>query len=212
MRAFRFAPLALALLLAPPLAAQKPHEVNVTDFAFSPADLTINVGETVRWTNTQGLHNVNGTLASYPSNPEGFGNAVASSPWTYEFTFDLPGTYGYHCDLHGAPGVGMAGTVTVQGVSSTEDDLPPGFALGTPTPNPFRDETAFALTVATPAPVRVAVYDVLGREVDVLHDGPLPAGTPVPFVWAPAAARAGAYLVRVEGPGFRAARKVVRVH
>ena len=91
------------------------------------------------------------------------------------------------------------------------DDLPPGFALGTPTPNPFRDETAFALTVATPEPVRVAVYDVLGREVDVLHDGPLPAGTPVPFVWAPAAARAGAYLLRVEGPGFRVTRKVVRV-
>ena len=33
-----------------------------------------------------------------------------------------------------------------------------------------------SLTLAEPSEVRVVVYDVLGREVAVLHDGPLGTG------------------------------------
>ena len=32
---------------------------------------------------------------------------------SYGHTFASPGTYGYHCRLHGGPGNGMVGTVTV---------------------------------------------------------------------------------------------------
>ncbi|MDB4126895.1 hypothetical protein N9580_02695, partial [Flavobacteriales bacterium] len=42
-------------------------------------NLSINIGDTVIWNNTGGFHNVNATLATYPGNPEGFGNAVAGA-------------------------------------------------------------------------------------------------------------------------------------
>ncbi len=94
--------------------AQQEHEVTAQDFSFSPDALTINVGDMVTWNNTGGTHNVNGTLAEYPSNPEGFGSgAAAPAPWSYSFTFTQPGTYEYHCDPH--LGLGMTGTITVQG-------------------------------------------------------------------------------------------------
>jgi plastocyanin len=204
--------LLLAAFCAAPLAAQTTHTVTLNGVNFSPDDLTINAGDTVIWDNVSGFHNVNGEIDSYPDNPEGFtSGAVTAAPWQFSHTFTIAGDYGYHCDAHGGPGSGMFGTITVNETPAVEDDLPPGVTLSAFSPNPFREETAFTLTAATPEPIRVAVYDALGREVEVLHDGPLPAGAPVSFVWAPVTARAGAYLVRIEGATFRASRKVVRV-
>ena len=47
--------------------------------------------------------------------------------------------------------------------------------LSAPYPNPFRDQTRFAITVQQPQRVRVEVYDLLGRRVAQLFDGPLAA-------------------------------------
>ena len=81
---------------------------------FTPADITIQVNESVRWMNTGGFHNVNGSTATYPDNPEGFANGAASGDlWIFDYTFTLPGVYDYQCDPHVA--LGMVGTVTVEG-------------------------------------------------------------------------------------------------
>jgi plastocyanin len=45
--------------------------------------------------------------------PTGSGTP-ADAPHTYQFKFDTPGTYQYYCAVHGSPGAGMSGTVTVQ--------------------------------------------------------------------------------------------------
>jgi plastocyanin len=87
--------------------------VNATpNNVFSPKDITINPGETVRWVNLGGNHNVDGTQTSYPNNPESFGNGGPSTAsWTYDYTFTTPGLYDYKCVPHA--GLGMVGTVTV---------------------------------------------------------------------------------------------------
>jgi len=91
--------------------AQVTHQVAVTNNVFTPADITIEVGDTVEWTCTQGSHNVNGTTSTYPSNPESFGNSVAPATWTYYHVFNAAGDYDYQCDPHLA--LGMTGTITV---------------------------------------------------------------------------------------------------
>lgn len=86
--------------------------VEVANFTFDPANITIVVGETVQWTNIQGNHNVNGSQATFPNNPENFfSGAVVPAPWTYSHTFNTVGVYNYQCDQH--VGLGMVGTVTV---------------------------------------------------------------------------------------------------
>ncbi len=88
---------------------------------FAPADITINVGETVRWVNVSGFHNVNGEKTTYPDNPEGFGNGDASNDaWTYDYTFNIAGVYQYQCDPH--VNLGMTGIVTV--MPDMSDDIP----------------------------------------------------------------------------------------
>jgi plastocyanin len=85
-------------------------QVGMQNVQFEPADVTINAGETVTWTNDEGVpHDVDGSGpgGDFSSGPEG-GMMEGD---TYKFTFDEPGTYEYVCRVH-APG--MAGTVTVR--------------------------------------------------------------------------------------------------
>ena len=48
------------------------YNVSVTNTMYTPAVLVINQGDQVVWTNNGGFHNVNGTIADNPTNPESF--------------------------------------------------------------------------------------------------------------------------------------------
>jgi len=109
--------LGLLLLSTLPSQSQSTWEVNVSNFTFNPANLTIEQGDQVVWTNTGGTHNVNGTTATFPSNPVSFGNSVQAAPWEYSFTFDVVGQYNYQCDPHSA---NMQGTITVNTATSID--------------------------------------------------------------------------------------------
>ncbi len=55
-------------------------------------------------------------------------------------------------------------------------ELPDGFRLLPAHPNPFNPATTLSLELPGAQSVRVAVYDLTGREISLLHNGPLPAG------------------------------------
>ena len=101
------------------ISAQTLHIINTQGMTFSPANITVNAGDTVVWNNTGGYHNVNGTQNTFPNNPEGFGNSLGSS-WTYTHVFNTPGDYDYQCDPH-LPG--MVGTITVNAITNTIYDI-----------------------------------------------------------------------------------------
>lgn len=96
------------------LKAQTKHSIQVSNSIFSPSLLTIEVGDTVVWTNIAGFHNVNGQVSTYSSNPVSFGNSLGTG-WTYSFVFTVAGTYDYRCDAH--YGSGMTGKVIVNNTS-----------------------------------------------------------------------------------------------
>lgn len=88
--------------------------VILQNLLFIPRDITIEIGQTVRWRNveTTEQHNVNGQQAIFPCNPQGFYSGEAElGVWEYDVTFNIAGVYDYQCDPHVAHG--MAGTVTV---------------------------------------------------------------------------------------------------
>ena len=68
-------------------------------------------------------------------------------------------------------------TVT-SGPTEREDDgaYVDDFALNQNYPNPFKAETVIRFAVPEASRVHLAVYDMLGHEVAVLVDGPVPAG------------------------------------
>ncbi len=120
---FRAALFAAGVLSATPCATAANHTVNVggaAGFAYVPALLTITAGDTVTFVNAGGFHNA----VSNPGSVTAFrcaagcdgagGNGDASAAaWSAVVTFPSAGTIGYFCEVHGAPGVGMAGTIVV---------------------------------------------------------------------------------------------------
>jgi plastocyanin len=85
------------------------NDVFVQSNAFSPANKTIVVGTTIKWTNYDGYaHTV---TSGAPGTPSGlFDSGNIESNGTFSYTFDQEGTFNYFCKIHNY----MRGTITVQ--------------------------------------------------------------------------------------------------
>jgi len=82
------------------ISAQNSYTIQQGFPNWSPANLTINVGDTVTWISQQAnYHSLNATQDSFPNNPEGFSYPY-SSGWAFEWVFTVPGTYQYDCAQH----------------------------------------------------------------------------------------------------------------
>src|SRR5205823_13114279 len=81
------------------------------NLVFSPKNVTINVGDTVVWSNTGGSHTVTGD-GSDPFCGSGF------IPTSCSHTFNKAGTFPYHCIPHQFS-FNMVGTVIVQASANT---------------------------------------------------------------------------------------------
>lgn len=78
-------------------------EVDLEDFAFSPATLTIKVGTTVKWSNKDtASHDVVSDSGLWSS-------PTLSKGEDFFFTFTQTGTFTYHCSFHPS----MKGTIVV---------------------------------------------------------------------------------------------------
>ena len=88
--------------------------ITARDFFWSPDTVTIQVGDTVTWTNAQGFHNV--LLGDSRLNQPGFPTDPAWNPPPQQ-TFDEPGSYTFICEVH----PGMTGTVNVGGRRADSD-------------------------------------------------------------------------------------------
>ena len=74
------------------------------------------------------------------------------------------------------------------------------FELGRNYPNPFNPTTLVPFSLAEAAQVSLRVYDLLGREVSVLVEGPLSAGVHE-VVFEASHLPTGVYLIRLEAAG-----------
>jgi plastocyanin len=106
--------LASLLCLAALSPAARGATVNVdvggSSLSFRPGTVTINVGDTVVWTNRGGAHNVVADDGSFSS------GSADGGDWAFSHTFTTPGTFDYHCEPHQF--LGMVGTVVVQGAGA----------------------------------------------------------------------------------------------
>lgn len=94
-------------------------QVTAQNFSYTPANITINVGDTVIWTNNEGTHDVNGeinTITGLPfNNPESFDSETTNTPGSiiYTHVFTAAGEYNYDCSVGSHAINGMVGTINV---------------------------------------------------------------------------------------------------
>ena len=92
-------------------------------------------------------------------------------------------------------------------------DVPEAYRLGANYPNPFNPETKIAFDLREATDVRLIVYDVTGREVAVLAEGPMEAGR-YEVTWdgrdnAGRPLASGVYVYRMQTEAFTQARSMV---
>lgn len=92
------------------------------DNVYTPASLTIAVGDTVHWDWDGGLHDVESGVGGVHDSNFDSGAPVSDTATTFDLTFDqafltanpMPNAeYPYYCELHWS--LGMSGTITVEG-------------------------------------------------------------------------------------------------
>ncbi len=87
-----------------PPPANSGNTISIVNMSFSPANLTVVAGTTVKWTNNDGMaHTVTSDNGSFDS-----GNIAGGA--SFSKTFSTVGTFPYHCTIH----PGMTGTITVK--------------------------------------------------------------------------------------------------
>ncbi len=100
-------------------AAAGTKSVMIMNYAFSPASLTVSVGDTVTWTNEDTApHTVTVT-----NGPVKFDSGTLQKGQSFSYTFTVAGTYSYYCAVH----PDMVASVTVTGGTG-------GGGTGTPRP------------------------------------------------------------------------------
>lgn len=97
---------------AEPVGEATIHVVEVTNFSYSPAKLTLKAGDTVKWVFKSGTHTVtSGTNCT----PDGkLDSEVHASPFTFSRTFDTPGRVDYFCAYREHCQRGQVGVLEVE--------------------------------------------------------------------------------------------------
>jgi len=103
--------LLLSLLALGITASAETIDVAIEGFAFTPNDLTISVGTTVRWTNNDAAPH---TSTSDDMTTWDSGTLTTGQDWS--FTFTEAGAFPYHCEIH--PSMTANITVTARPVPS----------------------------------------------------------------------------------------------
>lgn len=112
----------LAVLAAGPAVRGATHTVDIAGFAFSPATLTIAVGDTVTWTNS---HN---EVHTATASGGAFDSGSLNPGQSFSFTFTTAGSFPYACNFHPE----MTGTITVQAAAAPTTPTPAPTQAGAP--------------------------------------------------------------------------------
>lgn len=144
--------------------------VQILDSFFSPDSVTVNQGDTIRWTNNGALLHtstsgtscvLDGTWDSPNLGPGG----------TFEWAFTTIGSFPYFCRFHCI--FGMVGTAVVRVVPGVEERTnisSQGFSISLIRPNPFHRTTIIPYSLRQAAPVKIVIYNIVGRRVRTLVD------------------------------------------
>lgn len=123
---------------------------------FSPNIVTIQPGDTVKWTWQDAHHTVTSGIPGVPTGE--FDSGIQNSGSTFSFTFSDPGTFKYFCEPHGLC-CGMTGSVIVASASPTPTPSP----SPSPTPNPTPSGTpAQPLNISTRMDVQTGDQVLIG--------------------------------------------------
>jgi plastocyanin len=153
--------------------AQTVHVVEVRNFMFVPASLSIAVNDTVEWQWIEGTHT---TTSDSTTGQNIWNEPIDASHQVFRFVITTPGNHDYHCIPHQS--LGMVGTIMATPVTSIKDKTNQldKFQISQNYPNPFNPTTTIRYQLPDRAEVSLKIFDITGHEVRTLVKETLAAG------------------------------------
>jgi len=140
------------------------NAVSMGDNFFQPVGMTVPAGTTVQWRNDGVLPH---TVTSDTVAARTFDSGILRTGGTYSLTFDAPGSFAYHCDVHPE----MTGAVVVEAAAAP----PPG-----DNDNPPPADTNAGTDVSPPDSQGSQPGQALGENAAPAPAGALPVGGGAP--------------------------------
>ncbi len=158
-----------SIIFLSPLANATNHHISITGLQFVPHGISVNIGDTVTWTNNDAV------LHTSTSDQGVWNSGTLAQGASFSFRFDNSGRFPYHCAVH----LFMKDTINVAltGINDNSSNIPTQFELSQNYPNPFNAETNIDFTLNAEGHALLEIYNVLGQIVDVLVDQTMSPGT-----------------------------------
>jgi plastocyanin len=128
--------------------------------SYFPASISVNPGDTVLFIWFSGFHTQQADNGGWSTPVTNFTLSGAGQKQQIKMT-STPGTYTYHCTVHGA---GMSGTIVVNTVSGTTSTTSQKYGLEA-FPNPFSDEVTLTVNEGNKNLKSIKVFDLIGTQV-----------------------------------------------
>ena len=181
-----------------------PVELTSFDVVRNGSDITL-TWTTASETNNAGFEIQQRIVGSFQAVGWVEGAGTTDQPQTYTYTISRaqPGRHGFRLKQ-----VDFDGSVAYSRAADVAVSLSESHFMTDVYPNPFNPQATFSLTIARDQQVTIAVYDLQGRMVSLLHSGAMEAQRPYQFSLEGSAWSSGKYLVRAVGEAFETSRIV----
>lgn len=177
-------------------------QCSISSITITPSGLTVNASMVA-------------SGASFPGYGWDWGdNSSPSTTQSASHTYAAPGTYticAVYVDIT-SPSTCLdtsCQSVTVSAVGIAENHF--GAGSITATPNPFGSTANFKVNLTKEADVKISVYDMNGKLVESVQNGPMAAGANT-VVWTPGELAEGVYFVQMIIDGQMQTRKLVHTN
>lgn len=129
-----------------PAALAAGHTVDITGFSYSPRELTVAVGDTVTWSNSDAQSH------TATADDGGWDSGRIGNNESRSVTLTAAGTFGYHCTIHPE----MTAMLTVTGAMGTAPPTDVAVVPGRPGGGGSAEALTFVLALAAFAGVAAA--------------------------------------------------------
>ncbi|MDO8548602.1 MAG: T9SS type A sorting domain-containing protein [Ignavibacteria bacterium] len=134
---------------------------------------------------------------------EGYGTTSEEQTYSYVDQSVTPGVYAYRLKQ-----IDFNGQFEYSEEVELEVTAPLAFGLDQNYPNPFNPNTNIKYSLSEPGNVKLAIYNTLGEEIQVLVNSYKEAGS-YELSFNAAGLPSGTYIYRLEAPGYVEAKKMI---
>lgn len=187
------------------------RNIMVSNFSFTPANINVTVGDTIKWTWSNGGHTTtcNGTNGTTrPAGAAPWNSDLNSGSPTFTYVIRVAGLYHYVCEPHAPDMAGDINAVT-SSVSYLSEPVQ-SYDLSQNFPNPFNPVTNIKFSIPNSSKVVITVFNNAGKEMETLVNEKLNQGS-YQVVWNAVNFTSGVYYYKIQTEGFIRTRKMLLI-